>query len=75
MCKDIEGLCVGFIFDVFIVCVCVCVCVCDEEGGFDLSITDSSSKVRNRIDPLVSFFLSVEIIVTLTRLYWSSCRL
>ena len=56
-------------------CVCVCVCVCDEEGGFDLSITDSSSKVRNRIDPLVSFFLSVEIIVTLTRLYWSSCRL
>ena len=34
---------------------CVCVCVCDEEGSFDLSITDSSSKVRNRIDSLVSF--------------------
>ena len=54
---------------------CVCVCVCDEEGSFDLSITDSSSKVRNRIDSLVSFFLSAEVVVTLTRLCWSSCRL
>ena len=41
------------------VCVCVCVCVCDEEGSFDLSISDNSSEVRNRIDPLVSLFFNV----------------
>ena len=39
--------------------LCVCVCVCDEEGSFDLSISDNSSEVRNRIDPLVSLFFNV----------------